>query len=129
MIRSTRAFIAGVTLAASAGLFSACSTADGLLASDEIDLGILASATNDVVLHEGFAIQSAPVCETEDKSEVTYTCTGRTMDGESIDVKVTGPESQSDVTTGSMVVVVGSERIFSGPVQDVLDQRMLATNS
>ncbi len=126
MNHSARAFIAGAALAASAGLFSACSTADGLLAADEIDLGVLSSAANDVVLQQGFTVQSAPVCETEDKSEVTYSCTGRTVAGGSIDVAVTGPESESDVTTGSMVVLIDSKQIFSGPVQDVLNQRMLA---
>lgn len=123
MSRSKRTLVAGLVLAASVGVLSACSTAEGLLAPAEIDLGILASAANGVVLQEGFTIQSAPVCETEDQSEVTYTCTG---DGESIDVAVTGPESETDVTTGSMVVVVGGEQIFSGLIQEVLNQRMLA---
>ena len=128
MTITPRALTAGATILAASGLLSACSTADGLLAHGGGNLGILASTATDVVLQNGITIQSAPVCETEEQSEVTYTCTGRTIKGKAIKVAVSGAGSEADVATGNMVVLIGSEQIFSGSVQEVLDQRMLATN-
>jgi hypothetical protein len=74
-----------------------------------------------------YGIQSAPVCETQEESDVTYTWTGLTVRGQTIDVLVTGSDSESDVTTGTLLVFIGPDQIFSGLVQGVLDQQMLAT--
>lgn len=121
-----RTLAAGAMIAAGSGFLSACSTAEGMLSPGKIDLNILGSAATDVVLRHGFSIKSAPVCEAQEQSEVTYTCAGRTLKGKPIKVVVTGSISETAEASGSMAVLIGSEQIFDGPIQDVLDQRMLA---
>jgi hypothetical protein len=114
------------------GLFlSGCSTAEGLLAPNTQQLYILVSASNNVLLEKGHQIKDAPLCKESTEPTSTYLCSGTTLDDQTISVVVppattgTGLEeitAAEDVTIGEMTVSVGSEQIFKGPVQDVVEK-------
>ena len=130
--RTTRKLAVLGSIAVAGGLaLTGCSTAEGLLAPNTEQLMILVSASNDVVLEGGHQIKHAPLCKEEKTDELSYSCEGKTMDDEAIDVVVPsktndeGIKASADVAIGDMTVTVGSNQVYSGPVQDVLDKNMI----
>ncbi len=94
---------------------------EGLEASGTLDLVITTSAANDVLLEQGYRIQTAPVCEADTGSdpEVAVRCVGRTRSDRAITVTVT--------TGKTMTVSVADKQIYQGSVDDIL-QRNLSAN-
>lgn len=70
-------------------------------------------AANDVLLDHGVDILVAPVCE--DPGDGSLRCQGETVEGE--EILVTSPAGNPP----TMTVTVGSETLYTGSVQDVLD--------
>jgi hypothetical protein len=68
-------------------------------------------AGNDVLVEQGVAILTAPVCASESG---TVTCTGAAVDGTVITV--------SAASGGPMRVQVGDRTLYDGPVQTVLEK-------
>ena len=77
------------------------------------DIVALRSASIDVLLERDLPIAEAPACTVEGAG---YACTGRLVDG--TEIAVTAPNA--DATT--MRVVVGSDVVYEGSVQAVLDR-------
>lgn len=89
-----------------------CSQIDGLQPVSGVPLSTVGIAANQVLVAKRIPIKTAPIC-TESTTE--FTCTGATLKDEPIMVKV--PNDQSQV----MTITVGGKKIFTGPVQDVIE--------
>lgn len=96
-----------------APLMVGCSQIDALQQVSGVPLSTVRIAANDVLVQKDVPIKTAPIC-TETESE--FTCTGSTLKDEPIEVKVPNDETQV------MTITVGGKQIFSGPVQDVVEQ-------
>jgi hypothetical protein len=84
------------------------------------------TATNNVLVDEGVAIDVAPVCALEDP---VYVCLGSTSDGAEIRSEATVLADYGETTDEygayvpadiALVVTVGGTEIFNGKVEDVL---------
>ena len=73
-------------------------------------------AANDVLVRESVDIQTAPVCDMA--SDKAVSCSGETTGGEAISVE----SSANDQST--MTITIGGTELFSGTIQDVLDEAM-----
>jgi hypothetical protein len=96
-----------------APLLVGCSQVDALQQVSGVPLATVRIAAYDVLVDKKVAIKSAPVCS---ETEAEFTCSGTTLEDEPIEVKVPNDEQQV------MTVTVGGEEIFSGPVQDVIEE-------
>lgn len=96
-----------------APLLVGCSQINALQPVSGVPLSTVGIAANDVLVQQDVAIKTAPVC-TESESE--FTCTGSTLKDEPIEVKVPNDDTQV------MTITVAGKQIFSGPVQDVVEQ-------
>ncbi|MBN9606764.1 MAG: hypothetical protein J0G30_09155 [Actinomycetales bacterium] len=73
-------------------------------------------AAIDLLLHAQVDVLTAPVCT--QSSDDAVSCTGTTVDGATITV-----DSPADDPT-VLTVTVGSEQVYSGSIQDVLEKAM-----
>ncbi len=96
-----------------APLLVGCSQIDALQQVSGVPLSTVRIAANDVLVREKVPIKTAPICT---ESETEFTCSGTTLKDEPIEVKVPNDEQQV------MTVTVAGKQIFSGPVQDVVEQ-------
>ncbi|MCZ4559858.1 hypothetical protein O4160_03295 [Rhodococcus sp. IEGM 1401] len=96
-------------LVASAG----CSQTAALAPVGGAELGDLRYAVNDVLFEKGIEILVAPVCS---GTGADIECVGKTTDNETI----TGSATSDDAST--VEVRVGTNVLYSGSVQDVLDR-------
>ena len=90
-----------------------CSQVDALQQVSGVPLATVRIAAYDVLVDQRVPIKEAPVCT---ESETEFTCSGSTLRGEAIEVRVPNDEQQV------MTVSVAGEQIFSGPVQDVNEE-------
>jgi hypothetical protein len=77
-------------------------------------------AAIDVLLQNGVAIKSAPICREVDKG---YACTGTTVDGKAIEVT-----ADDDADDPAMVVTVDGKVIYRGSMMSKLDEAAQATS-
>lgn len=96
-----------------APLLVGCSQIDALQQVSGVPLSTVRIAAYDVLVDKEVPIKLAPVC-TETAEQ--FTCSGSTLEDEPIEVTVPNDEQQI------MTVTVGGEQIFSGPVQDVVEE-------
>ncbi|NYF09281.1 hypothetical protein HDC94_000437 [Leifsonia sp. AK011] len=73
-------------------------------------------AAIDVLVDREVPILTAPVCSVSDDKAVS--CEGETVDGEAITVTSTADDQ------ASLTIEVGTETLFTGVIQDVLDAAM-----
>lgn len=73
-------------------------------------------AANDILVAQDVDILAAPVCEEAKNGDVS--CTGETVDGETIAV------SSTDAEQNVMTVTVGSDEIYSGTIEDALNDAL-----
>jgi hypothetical protein len=90
-----------------------CSQVDALQQVSGVPLATVRIAAYDVLVDQRVPIKEAPLC-TESATE--FTCSGTTLDDRPIEVTVPNDEQQV------MTVTVGGEQIFSGRVQDVIEE-------
>ncbi|OZC80266.1 hypothetical protein CH274_13645 [Rhodococcus sp. 06-418-5] len=90
-----------------------CSQTAALAPVGGAELGDLRYAVNDVLFEKGIEILVAPVCS---GTGADIECAGVTTDNEAI----TGSATSDDAST--VEVKVGTEVLYSGSVQDVLDR-------
>ena len=90
-----------------------CSQTAALAPVGGAELGDLRYAVNDVLFEKGIEILVAPVCS---GTGADIECAGETTDNEAI----TGSATSDDAST--VEVKVGTEVLYSGSVQDVLDR-------
>jgi hypothetical protein len=90
-----------------------CSQTAALAPVGGAELGNLRYAVNDVLLEKGIEILVAPVCS---GTGADIECAGETTNNEAI----TGSATSDDAST--VEVKVGTEVLYSGSVQDVLDR-------
>lgn len=96
-----------------APLLVGCSQIDALQQVSGVPLATVEIAADDVLVSKGIDLLEAPTCVEGDGE---FTCSGTTLDRQEIAVKV--PDDEQQV----MTITVGGEQIFSGPVQDVVEQ-------
>ena len=115
----------GLALSVALGLgMSGCAMTEGLEASGTLDLVITTSAANDVLLEQGFRIQTAPVCEPVSPSQaatepaITVRCAGLTRSGRPITVSVTEGKD--------MTIAVSGQQIYQGSVDEILQRNLSA---
>ncbi|OZE04024.1 hypothetical protein CH249_12610 [Rhodococcus sp. 05-2255-3B1] len=90
-----------------------CSQTAALAPVGGAELGDLRYAVNDVLFEKGIEILVAPVCS---GTGADIECAGETTDNEAI----TGSATSDDAST--VEIKVGTEVLYSGSVQDVLDR-------
>ncbi|AJW38609.1 hypothetical protein NY08_577 [Rhodococcus sp. B7740] len=90
-----------------------CSQTAALAPVGGAELGDLRYAVNDVLFEKGIEILVAPVCS---GTGADIECAGETTDNDAI----TGSATSDDAST--VEVKVGTEVLYSGSVQDVLDR-------
>lgn len=90
-----------------------CSQTAALAPVGGAELGDLRYAVNDVLFEKGIEILVAPVCS---GTGPDIECAGETTDNDAI----TGSATSDDAST--VEVKVGTEVLYSGSVQDVLDR-------
>ena len=73
-------------------------------------------AANDILVAQGVDILTAPVCEQAKNGDVS--CTGQTLDGETIAV------SSTDAEQNQMTVTVGSDELYAGTIEDALNDAL-----
>ena len=73
-------------------------------------------AANDILVAQDVDILTAPVCEEAKNGDVS--CTGETLAGEVIAV------SSTDADQNLMTVTVGSDEIYSGTIEDALNDAL-----
>ena len=105
-----RRMIAGAVLAAS---LCGCSQIDALAPVGGAGIADMRYAVNEVLLEKGVDILVAPVCTGE---ALELRCTGETMTQETI----TATSTSEDESTFELVV--GTEVLYSGDVQSVLER-------
>lgn len=105
-----RRFFATVALMLALG---GCSQVDALAPVGGAGIADLRYAANEVLLEKGIDILVAPVCSGEG---LELKCTGETMSDETI----TATSTSEDESTFDLVV--GTETIYSGEVQSVLER-------
>ncbi len=103
------ALLGGLAAAALAG----CSQISALAPVGGDHLATVRYAAIDVLLEAQVEILTAPVCESA--TDGASTCTGETVDGEAITVNSTAADPTS------LAVQVGTKVLYSGSIQDVLD--------
>lgn len=103
--------LVAVAAALAVGL-SGCSQIDALAPVGGDTLAEVRFAANDVLVAAGVEMRVAPVCTA---SATAVTCEGSTVDGTTILVKTTSAEQTT------LEVNVGSETLYSGSLQEVLD--------
>lgn len=94
-------------------LLAGCSQVNALQQVSGVPLSTVRIAAYDVLVEQKVLIKEAPVCT---ESETQFTCTGMTLEDEPIEVTVPNDEQQV------MVIKVGGKEIFTGPVQDVIEE-------
>lgn len=94
-------------------LLAGCSQIDALQPVSGVPLSTVGIAVGDVLVDQKVPIKVAPVC-TETPEQ--FTCAGSTLADEPIEVTVPNDEQQV------MVVKVAGKEIFTGPVQDVIEE-------
>lgn len=94
-------------------LLAGCSQVNALQQVSGTPLSTVRVAVNDVLLEQKVLIKQAPVCT---ETETEFTCTGSTLTDKAIEVTVPNDEQQV------MVIKVGGKEIFTGPVQDVIEE-------
>lgn len=102
-----------ILLVAAVMACAGCSQTAALAPVGGAELGDLRYAVNDVLFEKGVEILVAPVCS---GSGADIECVGETTDNEAI----TGSATSDDAST--VEVKVGTEVLYSGSVQDVLDR-------
>ncbi len=107
-------------LAAVLVLLSGCSEIAAIAPVGGNRLSDVRYAALDVLVDREIAILTAPVCSVSEDKAVT--CEGETVDGEVITVTSTA-DNQANVT-----IEIGSEPLFTGVIQDVLDDAMRRTS-
>ncbi|MDI9915662.1 hypothetical protein [Rhodococcus sp. IEGM 1379] len=100
----------GVALVVTLG---GCSQVDALAPVGGAGIADMRYATNEVLLEKNIDILVAPVCSGEG---LELRCTGETVNSESI----TATSTSQDESTFKLVV--GTETVYSGDVQTVLDR-------
>lgn len=106
----TRRVLAGLAVIGAA--LAGCSQVSALAPVSGVPITTLRTASYDVLLREGVDILVAPQCvEEQDR----FSCTGSTLDGQSITVVAPTEEPLT------MTVTVGDTVLFTGEVQSVLD--------
>ncbi|OZC91729.1 hypothetical protein CH254_04425 [Rhodococcus sp. 06-412-2C] len=90
-----------------------CSQTAALAPVGGAELGNLRYAVNDVLLEQGIEILVAPVCS---GTGADIECAGETTGNETI----TGSATSDDAST--VEIKVGTNVLYSGSVQDVLDR-------
>ncbi|OZE77366.1 hypothetical protein CH305_19370 [Rhodococcus sp. 15-649-2-2] len=90
-----------------------CSQTAALAPVGGAELGNLRYAVNDVLLEQGIEILVAPVCS---GTGADIECAGKTTGNETI----TGSATSDDAST--VEIKVGTNVLYSGSVQDVLDR-------
>lgn len=94
-------------------LLVGCSQMAALQQVSGVPLQTVKVAADDVLVAKGVPVLRAPVCV---EAGAGFTCSGTTVDDKPIEVTV--PEGEQQV----MTITVGGEQIFSGPVQQVIDE-------
>ncbi|KAA9107606.1 hypothetical protein [Microbacterium rhizomatis] len=112
----TRRRLAAALLAVAAVILSGCSQVAAIAPVGGSRLAEVRYAALDVLTSADVEILTAPIC-TQGADE-TVTCGGTTVDGQAIRAVSTGA-SPDDVT-----VTVGSDTLYDGSVQDVLEKAM-----
>ncbi|MFE4502276.1 hypothetical protein ACFRFQ_20700 [Rhodococcus sp. NPDC056743] len=105
-----RRLVAGLALMSALG---GCSQIDALAPVGGAGIADLRYATNEVLLEKDIDILVAPVCSGEG---LDLRCTGETMTSETI----TATSTSEDESTFELVV--GTDTLYSGDVQTVLDR-------
>jgi hypothetical protein len=103
-------------LAAAVVLLSGCSQIAAIAPVGGNRLSDVRYAAIDVLVDREVPILTAPVCSVSDDKAVS--CEGETVDGEAITVTSTADDQ------ASFTIEVGTETLFTGDVQDVLDAAM-----
>ncbi|KQU57241.1 hypothetical protein ASG84_16710 [Rhodococcus sp. Leaf278] len=102
-----------IFLAAAVVACAGCSQTAALAPVGGAELGNLRYAVNDVLFEKGIDILVAPVCS---GTGADIECAGETTDNEAI----SGSATSDDAST--VEIKVGTEVLYSGSVQDVLDR-------
>ncbi len=102
-----------VAVAGAVALLAGCSQAAAIAPVGGDRQATIRFAGNDVLAEQAVAVLVSPTC-TQDASGVT--CTGRTVPGETI--RFVCPPGNPALLT----VTVADRRLYSGPVQDVIDR-------
>ncbi|WP_072806063.1 hypothetical protein [Rhodococcoides yunnanense] len=105
-----RRLVAGVVLILALG---GCSQVDALAPVGGAGIADMRYAVNDVLLEKGVDILVAPVCSGDG---LELRCTGQTVNDETI----TATSTSEDESTFELVV--GTETVYSGDVQTVLER-------
>ncbi|ODT98965.1 MAG: hypothetical protein ABS81_26685 [Pseudonocardia sp. SCN 72-86] len=92
---------------------SACSQVAAIAPVGGNREALLRFAGNDVLVAQGVAIRTAPVCTT---GQADVVCTGEAVGGDPI--RFTGAAGDPLV----LVVTVGGRTLYDGPAQDVVDR-------
>ncbi len=103
-----------------AGALSGCSQIDALAPVGGDTLAEVRFAANDVLVASGVEVLTAPVCVA---STTAITCEGATAEEAAILVKTTSADETS------LEVTVGGTTLYSGSLQDVLDDAATAGTS
>lgn len=109
-----RAAAALLSSALMTAILSGCSQISAIAPVGGDRLAEVRYAANDILLEEGVALLTAPVCTTPD--EVAVTCTGETADGREIAAESTAADQ--DVIR----VTVGGATVYEGSLRDVLER-------
>lgn len=103
-------------VALSAALLAGCSQVAAIAPVGGNHLSEVRYAAIDLLVENEIDVLTAPVCATA--ADKTLACEGETVDGETITVTSPGDEQNQ------FTLVVGTETLYSGSVQDVLDDAM-----
>ncbi len=96
-----------------APLLAGCSQVAALQQVSGVPLATAEIAAADVLVAQDVPLLKAPNCT---ETATGFTCSGTTLDGRPIAVSVSNDEQQI------MTITVDGRQIFTGPVQDVIEQ-------
>ena len=105
------------------GCANAVSGLMGLAESGTLEDAIIASATVDALTAQGIGILVMPVCDGSGPEDADYTCTGKTIKGETITTTVT--DGASSNPTPHMTITVGNRTVYKGEIETVLNNSMV----
>jgi hypothetical protein len=94
-------------------LLASCSQVAALQQVSGVPLATVEIAAADVLVAKDVPLLQAPNCT---ETETEFNCSGTTVAGKPIVVTVPNDEQQV------MTITVDGEQIFSGPVQDVIEE-------
>lgn len=104
-----------IGLAVGALLLAGCSQMSALAESTATSFMAASATATDVLLANNVAILEKPVCGYAGSSITNYTCAGKTVSGEAIEVSITS----AGTPQANMEIKVGSSQIYNGSYHSV----------